>query len=303
LILTASLASYLLGLWPVLHKGGELSRVGIAIGTMLLLVAVALIVVSMDPFRDLEDAADSSDSPNRDAGGARSALRPERLSANEPNENPHDHSGEVAQTRASSSGSIEARPASQPGSQWASHGAAGTELATSRGEAGRRTEFRSAHFGTNPWSATQCVFAIQPDPADASLWWLENECGAPVSIIIASCEEDASRCSGSRGWKYHPGGMVLPNKARRSVTYAEQTQRGRTIRYLACVVTAPKGIELIDFRADPRSSSGWLERFAAARTDDECLARVERWSAAGKTSGASIETLLGQGLPGRMHEK
>lgn len=89
--------------------------------------------------------------------------------------------------------------------------------------------------------------------------------------------------------------MLLPSKAQRSVTYAEQTQHGEYIRYAACAIVTPSVAEFAG--KDPASRDTW-NPFNALR-DDECVVGVQDWLATGRRSGLSIDALI-SGVPGRV---
>jgi hypothetical protein len=153
----------------------------------------------------------------------------------------------------------------------------------------------------DPWAATNCVSAFNPDPADLARWTIDNDCGAPVGVVFVSCTESPPECNDrqSTSWEYQIDGMILPGKAQRPVTYDEETQYGRQIRYVACLVATPLAIKLIGQSSETRPSPSWLEQFDAVRKNDQCLTRVQSWSDAGRRSGKSIDVLLGTNVPGK----
>ena len=139
------------------------------------------------------------------------------------------------------------------------------------------------------------MHAFHPDPGQPARWSLDNGCGRPVAILVAVCAHGAAGCAGN--WVYEPDGMMLPGKAQRPVTMTQETQYGREIRFVACLVSNRAAIGLIGSDSETRTSALWAEQFAAARASDECLSRVQSWAAAGRHSGASIDQLIGTGLP------
>ena len=124
------------------------------------------------------------------------------------------------------------------------------------------------------WGATRCVVSYRPDPLDPTRWLLENDCGEPVAVLIATCDGQRSECDerASGLWDYREGGMILPGKHQRSVTYAEQTQHGASIRYIACIIEQPWAVKLIG-QGPAAFSSADLE---AAQPSDSCLARAQQ---------------------------
>lgn len=67
--------------------------------------------------------------------------------------------------------------------------------------------------------------------------------------------------------------MILPGKYQRSVTYAEQTQYGASIRYIACIIEQPWAVNLIGQGLAAFSSTD-LE---VAQPSDSCLARAQQF--------------------------
>jgi hypothetical protein len=153
-----------------------------------------------------------------------------------------------------------------------------------------------------PWSATQCVVAFQIDPADETLWVLENECATAVAIVIASCDQSADQCATNATWRYRANGMMLPAKWQRPVTLDESTQVGRRIRFVACNLNTTEGARLVGTDRSLQAPGEWSDRFEAARESDECLIRVHQWSAAGHRSSRSLDALLGR-LPTNSHDR
>jgi hypothetical protein len=136
------------------------------------------------------------------------------------------------------------------------------------------------------------------DPSDPQRWTIENECGWPVAILIATCVMSADECFDrqSRSWRYRQDGMVLPAKMQREVTADEQTQLGRHIRYVACYVTAHDAIRRIA-GGDETGPASFLARPDVASAMDVCLSAVLRLSDEGNSSGYSIDVLLNVPLP------
>jgi hypothetical protein len=154
-------------------------------------------------------------------------------------------------------------------------------------------------LGAELWLATSCVRAVHADAADANRWSIENECTSPIAVVFATCTESSTRCDDtqSSAWKYQLDGMVLPGKARSATAAEAPEQFGRQIRYVACAVTAAIPVKLLSLEAAMRSSSTGRLQLEAARNEDECLVRVQRWSDAGSRSAMSIDAFLREGLP------
>jgi hypothetical protein len=313
LVTAASLAGYLLSQWSSIHNGGiGIGWVAISIGTTLLLAAAAIVVLmvgllpTMRLSPNIESAEQMRKSTQLGRGTAEGVLDRQEAST----ETLNATIGANASTDRGVSSSagryiVEGDPEHRSGMETAS---ALSPLQTP-GEP-REAKSGAAPYGvglvftnTDPWAATNCVYAFNRDPAELTRWTIENECGAPVGVVFASCSKSPPECSGpqSASWEYQIDGMTLPGKAQRPVTDEEETRYGSQIRYIACMVAAPLTIKLIGQSSEARSSPSWFEQFDAARNGDECLARVQKWSDAGHSSGKSIDDLLGANAPGKVH--
>jgi hypothetical protein len=303
LVTAASLAGYLLSQWSSVRSGSiGIGWVAISIGITLLLAAAAIVVLTVGLLSELRL------SPNIES------AEPRRRST-------QAGSGTAERVLDRQEAPMPAAPTGRGGSRTAGRHIAedlseqpggGIETASalsSLQRPGASREAKASHGGglvftdADPWAATNCVFALNLDPADLTRWTIENECGAPVGIVFASCSKSPWECTDRQfaSWEYQVDGMILPGKIQRPVTYEEQTRYGNQIRYVACMVATPLAIELIGQDRESRSSSSWSEQFDAARNDDECLARVRKWSDAGRRSGSSIDVLLGANVPGKIH--
>jgi len=86
--------------------------------------------------------------------------------------------------------------------------------------------------------------------------------------------------------------MLLPEKAQRSVTFAEQTSFGERIRYAACAVAKPDVVENIGRIGGPYYSLEMLGEFR----EDACIVSVLELLESGRRSGLSIDALV-PGVP------
>ncbi|GFE84917.1 hypothetical protein GCM10011487_69170 [Steroidobacter agaridevorans] len=301
LVTAASLASYLLSQWNSIRNSNlSISWVVISIGVTLLLAAAAIVVLTVGLLSELRLSPNiESAEPRRQStpwgrGTAERVVAPQAApttaapaesdispAAGRTIAEKHpEHRSEIARASALNS----PQPSEAPAEAKAPHGAG--------------LVFTEA----DPWAATNCVYALNRDPADLTRWTIENECGAPVGVVFASCSKSPLECSDrqSTSWEYPIEGMILPGRAQRPVTYEEETRYGSQIRYVACMVATPLAIELIGESREIRSSPSWVEQFDAARNGDECLTRVQKLSAAGRRSGGSIDALLGPNAPGKV---
>jgi hypothetical protein len=299
LVSAASLASYVFSQWSAVRSGDRgVGWAAVGIGTTLLLAAAAIVVltvswlpafrlpenepaqtVRVDPFG--KGTAEPATGRQRDTEVSRAAALPKE----------QDHAGRSVVDDRLSTGDDSEIPAAL------------SSLLSPRESSGAKGD--TAPHGTNrafaeadPWAATSCVIAFNPDLSDLSRWTIGNECGAPVGILFAACS--ACRDSQFTSWEYQAGGMILPGRSQRPVTHEQETQYGNQIRYVACLVATPTAIELIGQNSETRSSSSWVERFATARANDACLSRVQMLSDMGRRSGKSIDVLLGVNAPGRI---
>jgi hypothetical protein len=314
LVTAASLASYLLSQWSSIRNGDmRFGWIAISsIGTTFLLVAAAMVVLTLGllPMPRLlsnnEPAEQMRKSPESGRGTADRVLDRQEASTAASDATtrpvaPTDHGASPAEGRYITEGNSEHRSEIDA--------ASALSLLQRPGESGKGRSGAAPHgvglvfAETDPWAATNCVYAFNPDPADLTRWTIENECGAPVGLVFASCSKSPPECSGpqSTSWEYQVDGMMLPGKARRPVTSEEETRYGLQIRYVACMVATPAAIELIGQRSETRSSPSWSQQFDAARNSDPCLTRVQQWSRAGRGSGKSIDVLLGPNAPGKPH--
>jgi hypothetical protein len=303
LVFAASLASYGLSMSPVFRGNRGLVITGFSVGAALLLGAVVLVVVSTQWWSTLRYTESGStprvipkltDTPFARTGESRDSQAENTFAIAEaaslaPIHDPArlDHFAAGApQSRAK----LTAASAMPSGRSSASEGAA---LDSS-------IRLISSPAVADPWSATRCVVAVQPDPAEPTRWWLENQCDMAVAILFSACAQSLANCSApnSTSWKYPATTMLLPPKPQRSVTYAEQTQHGEHIRYVACTIATGNVATLVGHAREPRSVRAGLDDFI--RANDECSARVERWADTGTRSGSSIDAILGSGLPGQI---
>lgn len=282
LIVAASLASYLFSQWPPFRSAERTTGwMALSLGTTLLLISAAAAVLfsSVSPIYWLTERL-----------GLQQSLVGRRQSEQLPNLPPEQSMREASQALAHDvTKEFRSRAGAMTGHGFdstssGSSGSADTGYATPAsqssnrlGPAGNSATLQVSSLvgmSRDAWDATRCVVSYHPDPLDPTRWLLENDCDAPVAVLIATCEQQLSECDerASGLWFYREGGMILPGKYQRSVTYAEQTQYGVSIRYIACIIEQPWAVKLIG-QGPAAFSSADLE---AAQPSDSCLARAQQ---------------------------
>ena len=298
----AVLASYGLSQWGFFRGGnGGMGWLLTAVGTIFLLAAASMLVLTAGRLPMLvrwSNENDESAQKTREFAffghewaerlfqqpAARSATSASAVA-------PEDRHTQSAAGRYVSRDDFERRNESEPVSIQDSPQPLAA-LAASRPVAG----VGRAYVAGAPWGATECVHAFNFDPADLTRWRIENECGVPVGVLFAACPESSGQCRAD-AWHYPTDGIILPAKAQRPVFQEDDTRSGGAISYIACAVATPSAIELIGRSTEVRSSLSWKEAWDIARSKDDCLMLVRRWSDAGSSTGRSIEALFGANLP------
>jgi tetratricopeptide (TPR) repeat protein len=166
---------------------------------------------------------------------------------------------------------------------------------------------------SNDWPATDCMKSMRV--VEASRWFVDNECQRVVGVVFASCRQSQAACNQnaleSTGWTYEPAGIVMTSMTQRPVrhrlgsrgplmasTYSVEESGGmrRQIRYLACFVTAPQALDLLDAASQAESDEALQVQLTRALRSDECYSRVLDWSRAGLRDGRSPDALLRTGV-------
>lgn len=302
LVAAASLASYLAGQWN--RSGGALARSALTVGAALLLAASIFGVIAVSWLSLLRIPLEARLQQMLDRSSEASIGRPPSSGAAPASQKPRLASDAAAQPAVNREGAASRELLAGALERFEDEQTiAGVNAPTARQNSNAAAAYAGASSPSpDPWAATSCVVAINLDPDDLSRWTLENDCDAPVGVVLATCAESIHECATPRStsWRYEPKGMILPAKHQRPTTAAEQTRIGRGLRYVACFVTSPDAVRLIGMSIAEQTSSSRAPEFAMARESDECLARVEQWSDAGRRSGLSIDALIGPGLPGSL---
>jgi hypothetical protein len=303
IVLAASLSSWLLSQWlAARNRSKPLAWAGVSAGTLLFLAAALLAVLSISFLAPLPFAGrDGQPMIEPATSGSAIAQSAEVLQAM-----PTSERASAAAERAASRTSdyeeprrkslddvVEPEPVAALASLRANGELPGHAVATTTSPGS------VVPVAADPWAATRCVRAFHIDPSDLLRWTIENECGRPVGILIATCPRSAVECTErqSTAWQYPRGGMILPGQTQRPVTDAEQTRHGQQVRFVACFVTTPEAIHLIGRPSDMSDEAGAADRLQDVLARDECIARVQRWSDEGNRTGFSIDALLGGPLP------
>jgi hypothetical protein len=170
-----------------------------------------------------------------------------------------------------------------------------------------------ASTSSNDWPATDCIKSVRV--VEAGRWFIDNECQRVVGVVFASCQQSQAACNQnaleSTGWTYEPAGIVMTSMTQRPVrhrlgsrgpliasTYAVEESGGmrRKIRYLACFVTAPQALNLLDAASQAESDEALQVQLTRALRSDECYSKVLEWSRAGLRDGRSPDALLRTGV-------
>jgi hypothetical protein len=288
----ASFGSFWLSRYAHARHQTTLGWAALAMGTVLLLSAAAIIVMTSSrlPFVSWLAQVDEKalvGSPSADASQSRASPF-QRLARNTRvpyRQTAREHVSSDLGSQASDAHeaeSLQREPAARAG------------LVPAISHLAKRRSGTLAFDATDPWAATRCVIPIRRDPAHLTKWTVENDCPAAVGIVIA-------KCSGSGGcddnamhrWTYEARGVVLPEKRQRTVTEQEQTFYGERIERLACVLSSARAIELIGESSEVRATEEWQREFEETRALDDCVAWVSRLSEHGRRTGAPIHALTG----------
>ncbi|MGH8189552.1 MAG: hypothetical protein ACREUC_23550, partial [Steroidobacteraceae bacterium] len=171
----------------------------------------------------------------------------------------------------------------------------------------------AAPSASEDWPATDCMKPVRI--AEAGRWFLDNECQGVVGVVFASCRESQATCNqdalASAGWMYEPAGIVMTSMTQKPVwhrlaargpliasTYGVEESGAMRLKigYLACFVTAPEALGLLDAASQTESDEILQARLAGALRSDECYSKVLKWSGAGKRDGRSPDALLRTGV-------
>jgi hypothetical protein len=288
----ASFTSFWLSRYAHARNQTGLGWTALATGTVLLLTATAIMVmtssrVSFVPWLAQTDQKTLVGSPSADASPPRASPF-QRLTRD--TRAPYR---QVARKHVSSDLSPEASDRHQAESTQRKP-LPRADSVPAMSDLAKRQSGRLAFDASDPWAATRCVIPIRRDPAHLTKWTIENDCPAAVAIVIGMCSDSAG-CdeSAMHRWTYEARGVVLPEKRQRTVTEQEQTFFGERVEHLACALSSQRAIELIGESSEVRASQEWQRDFEDARALDDCMTWVARLSEHGRRTGVPIHSLIG----------
>ena len=287
----ASFGSFWLSRYAHARNQTGLGWTALAIGTVLLLTAAAIMVMtssrlSLIPWLAQVDEKIVVGLPRADPSASRASPF-QRVAGDTRAPYP-----QVARKDVSSDLGSEA--SDQP-TEFAPRGSASrADSVPDMGDLGERRLGRLAFNAADPWVATRCVIPIRRDPAHLTKWTIENDCPAAVGIVIATCSGSGCDENAMQRWTYEARGIVLPEKWQRTVTAREQTLLGERIERLACALSSARAIELIGESSEVRATEEWQREFEEARALDDCMSWVARLSEHGRRTGIPIHALIGE---------
>src|SRR5687767_890905 len=265
-VTAASLASYALSHWSSIRGALNLSWAATSIGTTLLLVAAAIVVLTFVFKGPLWRPNLGAEQPMHERAAAPEETSARRLDTSLVS--PGAGAGPTqAATSSQTARSSRSRhmdddspiaTASEPQPTTAAITASTTRPSSS---------FLGAYKDDDPWAATRCVTVYNPG-SDPMQWKIENDCDLPVGIVVSICAKDGQHCV--------PGPqLIFPAKRQRPITLDEQMVVGYSVRHVACFVATAEAVYLIGARSEERATDAWREQFDAARTSDGCLQRIK----------------------------
>lgn len=266
LVTAASLASYALSHWSSIRGVLNFSWAATSIGTTLLLIAAAVVVLTFVFRGPLWRPNLGAEQPMPERAVASEETSARRLDASLVPTGAAQTQTQAATSsqaaRSSRSRHIEddlpAAMASEP---------LPTKAAAPSATNRHSSSFLGAYSDAEPWAATRCVTVYNPG-SDPMQWKIENDCDLPVGIVLSICARDGQHCV--------PGPqLIFPAKRQRPITLEEQTVVGYSVRHTACFVATAEAVYFIGARSEERATDAWREQFQAARASDNCLLRIK----------------------------
>ncbi len=287
LVSAATLASYALSHWSASRGGISFGWAATNVGTTLLLIAAAIVVLSFIFRGTLWRPNLGLGQTSLDSAAASTNISP--------------------RTVASLETPPEATATSNPSPRSVSDQRSSRALAALVGESEQRSKPRPmmetamehgkgplpvppapppTFSDVDPWAATRCIVIYNPG-SDTTHWKIENGCeAAPVGIILSSCSGSAQEC-----WQYQA--LMFPAQLQRPLPLQEQTVHGRDVRLVACFVASANARQLLAAPSEERATAEWREHFESARAVDSCLTRVQHLVDQGRRTRQSVDVLAG----------
>jgi hypothetical protein len=260
LVTAATLASYALSHWSWVRGTVGAGWAATSIGTTMLLVAAAIVVLTFVFKGPLWQRNLGMEQRLREAAVASKEILPREAIASAS----ADSSAPALPTTSHEAPRTPATTANSPAPAAAEEQPQDPAVARVVAQmfAGPSSPLQPAFNALDPWAATRCVRAYHPGSDDTE-WKIENECDPPVGLIISGCD-----------YEQECGSKVVPSKLQRSIPLDEQTAHGRDVRVRACFADTPSVIYLMGAASEERATNTWREQFEAARANDGCLLRI-----------------------------
>lgn len=263
LIMSATLASYALSNWSSVRGVLGIGWAATSIGTTLLLVAAALVVLTFVFARPLWQLHLGMEQRANDTAAAVSSQE-RSLSGLTTSATAPDDTRKVSETQERHS-SLRAFPAATTDQEHEQTSAAA--LPSSHTQLG--AQLPPAFNDADPWAATRCVRAY-PTAGNSAEWKIENDCDVPVGVIVSSCAQYGQACGPNTQ-------VILPAKVQRPIPLNEQIVQGFNVRHTACFFASSAATVLIGAPSEQRSTPDWRSQFDAALASDSCLMRVQSY--------------------------
>jgi hypothetical protein len=266
LVTAASLASYALSHWSSIRGALNLSWAATSLGTTMLLIAAAIVVLTFVFRGPLWRPNLGVEQPMHERAAAPEETPARRLDASLVSP------GAAAPTQAATSSqtarsSRDRHIEDDSAATMASEPQAASKAATTPSGTKLSSSFLGAYKDDDPWAATRCVSVYNPG-SDPMQWKIENDCDLPVGIVVSICAKDGQHCVPAPQ-------LIFPAKRQRPITLEEQTVVGYSVRHMACFVATAEAVYFIGARSEERATDAWREQFEAARTSDSCLLRLQ----------------------------